>query len=1235
MIARLIDWCVANRGMTVALAGALLALGIWAERTITVDAIPDLSDVQVIVRAPYPGQAPRIVEDQVTQPLATTLLATPGAEVVRGYSLFGLSLVYVIFEEGTDLYWARSRTLEQLSAAAARLPAGVAPELGPDATGVGWVYQYMLVTGAYCPDHPDGLWEDPATGSWFSDPDEAPEDARDRLVRHRAFLPSARTGVAGVERCPIDGKLLVQPDVDLAELRSMQDWRLRYALMAAPGVSEVASVGGFVKQYQIQVDPVKLLAQGLSLAQLKRAIQRANLDVGGGVVEQGEREFMVRGLGYLGELTDEEIEQAQRQGLSVEELRTQRAAQELGLIALKTNDAGAPVLLRDVAEITVGPRSRRGLAEWNGLGEAVGGVVVMRFGENARTTIERVKRILAEQESSLPPGVAILTGYDRSDLIDRAVETLNHALVEEIVIVSVVVLLFLAHARSALVAIASLPLGVLAALLVMRLLGASANIMSLGGLAISIGVMVDSAIIMVENAHKHIERERRLGGGALDHVALVVRSAREVGPSLFFALLIITVSFLPIFALTGESGRLFRPLALTKTLAMAAGALLAVTAIPAFMTLFVRESVVAAGRSLLLWLGLTLAPAAALALAPRSWLGDAAPLRWWIVLGWTLLALVLLLPQRVASEERNPLNRLLRALYEPFFALVMRFRVVAILLALLATVATVHPLRQLGSEFMPPLEEGDLLYMPTTDPGVSVAKARELLQQTNKLIMQFPEVRSAWGKVGRADTATDPAPLSMLETTIILERDKAKWRRVPVERFFDDWPAPLRRPLRAIFPATRPITVDELVYGYELPGGVRVPGLNDATTIPGLTNAWTMPIRTRLDMLSTGVKTPVGVKVMGEDLPTLARLAGEVAAALKADPRTAPYTASAFAEKTVGGTYLDVQPDREALARYGLSIQDALETVAAAVGGVEISSTVEGLARYPVQLRYPRELRDTPEALERVLVATPAGSQVPLGALAKITVRDGPPVIKSENAVLASWVYVDIRDIDMGSYVAKAQQVVRQRVQLPTGCTLAWTGQFERLQEAKARLAVVGPIAVGLIVALLYLATRSWLRVLLVLLALPFSLVGAVWLLYALDYRLSLAVWVGMIALAGLAAETGLVMLLYLDNSVERFRKEGRLRSADDLWWAIHDGAVQRIRPKTMTVAAILAGLAPLLWASGAGADTMRRLAVPMIGGVGTSFVMELLVFPPLYFLAQRIALARAAHRARDAEATA
>jgi Cu(I)/Ag(I) efflux system membrane protein CusA/SilA len=1258
MLAKIIQWCAHNRMMVLLLTGFLVAGGVWSTYRITVDAIPDLSDVQVVVRTQYPGQAPQIVEDQVTYPMTTAMLSVPNTKVVRGYSMFGTSFVYVIFEDGTDMYWARSRVLEQLNFASGQLPQGVKPQIGPDATGVGWIYQYVLTTGPYCPEHPNGAWFDPHTQSWHAAPSDAPlNDAqRQRLLHYRVFpanpatAPPEREGQTpvlemaansqsknkashhrvqkvpnGLERCPLDGAPLKEPAQDLSDLRGLQDWYLRYELTAVDGVSEIAPVGGFEKQYQVVVDPVKLQAYDVSLSQVQRAVKQTNEDVGGRLIEWSETEYMVRGLGYLGRLSSARAQQIQSDGGALEEARTNKALDELRNTALRASEEGEPVYLADVAHIQTGPEIRRGIAEWNGQGEAVGGIVVMRYGENAAATIERVKTQLEDLEKGLPPGVAVKTAYDRSDLIHRSINTLKHTLIEEIVIVAVVCILFLLHARSALVAAFVLPTGVLGTIGLMHALNINANIMSLGGIAISIGVMVDSAIIMIENAHKHMEFEKhRVAAGhpPRPRARVVAEAAAEVGPSLFFALLIIVVSFLPIFVLGGQSGRMFKPLAYTKTFAMGWGAILAVTVIPVLMVFFVSERVVPrawkAGWRWLIYGLAIVAPTVTLALIPLPRFGD---YRWWLVGGWALLSGLMLLPQKIPSEHRNPLSRVLEALYNPFFALVMRFRWLTVIGALALVAVTWWPFSQLGSEFMPPLNEGDLLYMPTTDPGISTGKAKELLQQTDKLIQKFPEVKTTFGKVGRAESATDPAPMSMLETTIMLHRDKSKWRHVP--RRFEDWPWGTRWIGRWALSDRRPITVDELRYGYELPDGTRVPGLNDVVNFPGLTNAWTMPIKTRIDMLSTGIKTPVGIKVLGPDLRRLSDLAGDVAQALNTDPRTSEYTVSAFPDKSVGGHYFDIDIDRKAIARYGLRVSDVQDVIKSAMGGMNVTHTVEGLQRYPVNVRYPRELRDNLPQLKQTLVSTSEGQHIPLAQLADFEIHKGPPMIKTENARPTSWVAVDIKNLDVGTYVQRAQQVIGEKVAMPTGYSLQWSGQYEYMQRARQRLMIAVPLAVLLIILLLYIGTRSWVHVGIVLLSLPFSLVGAIWLLWAMDYNLSLAVWVGMIALAGLAAETGIVMLLYLQNSVDRFKAAGRMRNTRDLWHAVHDGAVKRIRPKTMTIMAIFMGLLPLLWASGAGADTMRRLAVPMIGGVGTSFVLELLVFPILFYLLLRARLRR------------
>jgi Cu(I)/Ag(I) efflux system membrane protein CusA/SilA len=1031
MLNRVIEWSLENQLLVV--VAVLLAVlgGVWSIGETRVDAIPDLSDVQVIIYTEFPGQAPQVVEDQVTYPLTSKMLAVPFAKVVRGYSFFGFSFVYVIFEDGTDLYWARSRVLEYLSGLTGKLPPGVAPQLGPDATGVGWAFMYVLNS----------------------------------------------------------------PRRSLAELRSYQDWYLQYGLSSVDGVSEIASIGGFVRQYQVEVDPVRLRAYGIPLRTVKTAIQQSNIDVGGRLVEMAEREYMVRGRGYVKDVRD------------------------LENIVLAAGPGGVPILLKAVARVTIGPEIRRGLADWNGEGETVGGVVVVRAGADTRSTIQRVKSRLAELEAGLPDDVEIEVAYDRSGLIERSLATLTQTLIEELVVVSLICILFLFHFRSAFVAIVSIPLSILLAFIIMKLQGLGANIMSLGGIAISIGVLVDAAIIMVENAHKHYEEWQ----GERSHFEIIRRSAQEVGPTLFFTLLVITVSFMPVFTLQAQEGRLFSPLAFTKTYAMGMSAILAVTVVPVLMFWFVRG--------------------------------------------------------KIHGEAKHPVSRLLRFLYTPVLHLALRWRRLVIVAMIVVLAVTLIPLQRIGSEFMPPLWEGDLLYMPTTFPGLSITKAKEILQQTDKVLRTFPEVESVFGKVGRAETATDPAPLSMIETTIVL-KDPSEWR-----------------------PG---LTRDELIAE-----------MDRAVQIPGVTNAWTMPIKTRIDMLSTGIKTPVGIKIGGPDLRTLEDVAKRVEAVVK----PLPGTLSAYAERVMGGSYLDFDIDREAAARFGIRVGDVQDVIRSAVGGMNVSWTVEGLERYPINVRYPRELRDDPAAIGEILVATPGGGQVPLRQLGKIELRDGPPGIKSEGARPNAWIYVDLRGVDVGSWVERAKEEVAAKVEMPPGYTIFWSGQYEYMQRAKARLLIIVPITLFLIFLILYFHTQSIIKTAIVLSAIPFSLVGSVWLMDYLDYNWSVAVVVGMIALAGLAAETGVVMLLYLDLAWERWKESGRMATFSHLREAVDHGAVQRIRPKMMTVAATFFSLVPILWATGTGSDVMRRIAAPMVGGVFTSFVAELVVFPAVYFVWRGIGL--------------
>jgi Cu(I)/Ag(I) efflux system membrane protein CusA/SilA len=1029
-----IAWSLRNRVLVILLTALALGLGAVALQRTPIDALPDLSDAQVIVYTEHPGQSPRIVEDQVTYPLTSSLVSVPGSKAVRGYSFFGYSLVYVIFEDGTDLYWARSRVLEYLNYAQKRLPAGVTPALGPDGTGVGWVYEYALVS-----------------------------ETR-----------------------------------SLQELRSLQDWYLRFELAGVDGVSEVAAVGGFVKEYQVNVDPAKLQAYDIPLREVEDAIRRGNGDAGGQVVEMGETEYMVRGLGYL------------------------KGVEDLKRIPLRAGKAtGAPVTLRDVADINIGPEMRRGVAELDGKGEVVGGVVVMRSGENAPAVIERVKKKLEQLKAGLPEDVRIVPTYDRSILIDRAVGNLRWKLIEEMLIVAAVCALFLMHLRSALVAVFTLPTAVLAAFAVMKWQGISANIMSLGGIAIAIGAMVDGAIILIENAHRHLEHEAaKPEGERLPHGEAILAAAREVGPALFWSLLVITVSFVPVFTLEAQEGRLFRPLAFTKTYAMAASAVLAVTLVPVLMSFFIRG--------------------------------------------------------KMPSEGRNPVNRLLVAVYRPVVRAVLRAPVAVVLIAIAAVALTWLPFRKLGSEFMPPLFEGDLLYMPTTLPGVSVTKAREILQRTDAILKSFPEVEQVFGKIGRAETATDPAGLDMVETTVRLKPESA-WRKG--------------------------MTVDKLVEE-----------MDAALKFPGLTNSWTMPIKNRLDMLSTGIKTPVGLKISGSDPDTLQAIGRRLEDAL----RGVEGTSSAFAERAAGGNYLDVAIDRQEAARYGLNIADVQDVIQTALGGMPVTTTVEGLERYPVSLRYSRELRDNPEDIKRVLVPAPDGRQVPLGQVATVEPSKGPMIIRSEDARPNAWVFVDVRGRDIGGYIKRARAALDSTVRLPQGYSLAWSGEFEYMERADKRLMAVIPLTLLLIFILIYLNTRSLARTAIVLAAVPFSLVGAVWILYLLGYNLSLAVWVGMIALAGLDAETGVIMLLYLDRAYEAAKAKGAKFGPAELREAIDDGAVRRVRPKVMTAAVILAGLIPILWSHGTGSDVMKRIAAPMVGGVISSVLMELAVYPAIYYLWKR-----------------
>jgi Cu(I)/Ag(I) efflux system membrane protein CusA/SilA len=1032
MIAFVIDWSIRNRLLVILLTVMLTGWGIVALKNTPLDAIPDLSDVQVIIKTTYPGQAPQVVEDQVTYPLTTAMLSVPRATNVRGYSFFGDSFVYVIFEDGTDPYWARSRVLEYLNQAASKLPVNARPELGPDATGVGWVYEYALVD---------------------------------------------RSG-----------------NNDLAQLRSLQDWFLKYELQTVPGVSEVATIGGMVKQYQVVLDPNKLRAYDLPLEKIRIAIQRGNQEVGGSVIELAEAEYMVRATGYINALDD------------------------LKHIPLGVNERGIPILLKDVAQVRLGPQLRRGIAELDGEGEVVGGVIVMRYGENAQKTINLVKARLAELGKGLPDGVEIVETYDRSALIKRAVDTLKGKLIIEFIIVSLVCALFLFHLRSALVIIISLPIGILTAFIVMERMGINANIMSLGGIAIAIGAMVDAAIVMIENVHKHMEK---IGVTDENRWSLIRDAAIEVGPPLFFSLLIITLSFLPVFTLQAQEGKMFAPLAYTKTFAMAAAAGLSITLVPVLMGYFIRGN--------------------------------------------------------ITPEAKHPVDRVLIATYRPLINIVLKAPATVLLTAALLVAIGLWPASRLGTEFMPDLDEGDLLYMPSTFPAVSIGKAQQILQQTDKLIMTVPEVSRVFGKIGRAESATDPAPLTMVETTIQL-KPRDQWR-----------------------PG---MTIEKLKQE-----------LNKRVQLPGITNIWVMPIKNRIDMLATGIKTPVGIKIAGADLNIIQSIGKRIEEVIK----EIPGTVSAYSERVAGGRYVVVDIDRIAASRFALNIADVQEVVRTALGGMRVAQTVEGLERYPINIRYPRDVRDSLEKLRNLPIVTPGGARIPLTEVADIRIEDGPGMIKTENARLNGWVYIDIEGRDLGSYVAEAQQVVRDQVSLPTGYSIAWSGQYEYLVRAKQQLATVLPVTLAIIVLLLYLNFRRFTEVLIIMGTLPMALVGGYWLLYLLGYNMSVAVGVGFIALAGVAVEIGVIMLVYLNQAMQRQQDaaahEQRALTADDVRNAVIDGALLRVRPIMMTVAAIIVGLLPIMLGSGTGSEVMRRIAAPMVGGMVSATLLTLIVIPAVYLI--------------------
>ena len=1034
MINAIISASLRERFMVLLITVIITLVGLYSYKNTSLDAIPDLSDVQVIIFTEFPGQSPQVVEDQVTYPLTTSMLAVPKTKVVRGYSFFGMSFVYLIFEDNTDMYWARSRVLESLNYVSGRLPQGITPTLGPDATGVGWVYEYALV---------------------------------DRTGKH-----------------------------DLSQLRSLQDWYLRYPLQTVKGVAEVASVGGYVKQYQVVVDPNALQRYNIPLEKIKMAIKMSNRDVGGRLIEMAETEYMVRSTGYIKSIDD------------------------LNSIPVGADDKGTPIRLKDVAHVHIGPELRRGLADLNGEGEVVGGIIIMRYGENALATIKAVRAKLDELKTGLPEGVEIVPVYDRGDLIERAVKSLNTSLLQELFIVSLVVILFLLHARSALVAIITLPLGILMAFIVMRFQGLNANIMSLGGIAITIGTMVDGAIVMVENAHSTLAKAHEEKGRDLtnsEHWQVIASSSKEVGPALFFSLLVITVSFIPIFTMQAQEGRLFSPLAFTATYAMAASAILAITLVPVMMGYLLRG--------------------------------------------------------KIMPERKNPVNRLLHAIHTPALTAAMRWRGFTIAFALLLLALTYYPYSKLGSEFMPPLDEGDALYMPTTFPGISITKAKEFLQQTDKILKTFPEVESVFGKVGRADSATDAAPLSMVETTIRLK---------PKET----WPDPSK-------------TTQDLMREFDV-----------AIDFPGVANAWTMPIKTRIDMLSTGIKTPVGIKVSGPDLNVLQQISQEIEQAMK----TLPETTSAFGDRAVGGYYLDFDIDRDKAARYGLTVGAVQNVIQSAIGGMNVTETVEGLERYPVNVRYPRALRSDFETLKRVLIPTPTGTQIPIALVAELTYRRGPPVIKSENARPNAWIYVDISTSDIGGFVVQAKKALTEQVKIPAGYTVTWSGQFEYMERAAKRLSIVAPATLLIIFLLLYMNFRNITEPLVVMVSIPFGLIGGIWLIYLNDYNVSVAVAVGFIALAGMAAEIGVLVLSFIDTEMKKRRASAsKALSADDIKDAVLSATSQRVRPVTMTALSTMAGLIPIMLSMSTGSDVTHRIAAPMLGGMLTVMILNLLVLPVIY----------------------
>ncbi len=1195
MLRRVIELSVANRGLVMLISALLFILAGYGAYHSQLDAVPDLSDVQVLILTNDGGQSPEVIQQQVTYPLETALISAPRVTAIRGESMFDYSLIHVVFKPGTNLYWARSRVLEYLNYARNLLPKNVHPQLGPDATGVGWAYQYVLFPGWYCRHHPQGIWHDLKTNHWYA---HRGED----LAAQRGHWLGALKLIRGFTHAgvsPLSGKPLEPANINLGRLRALQDWFVRFELEATPGVAEVAPLGGFVREYQVILDPVKVRSYHLRLSKIIHAIRAANKAVGGGITETGEFQYMVNNTAYITHL------------------------HQLGDVLIGRGSRGEPIYLHNVAHLQIAGEQRQGLCEYNGRGEAVGGIVVVRFHGDTFRTILRVKRKIASIVDSLPPGVLIRTGYNQNNLIKRAVHTLSDTLVEEMIVVALVCMIFLLHGRSSLVAIVIIPASMLTSLGILYLMHVSANIMSLSGIAIAIGVVVDSAIVLVENAHQHMNREdARVASGATptSHKELILRAASEVGPSIFLSLLIITVSFLPIFILPGESGKMFSPLALTKTFAMATAAVLSITLTPVLMFYLVRARFWKQGMPV--WLE-TLLSLTIVAIPPIViWrFATKSPLLsqygWIMAIVWVALAVMLVLPQKIVDESRNPVSRLLRGLFSPLFTAAMALRWILIPAAILAVISIAYPLMHLGTQFTPPLNEGVIEYMPTTYPGIGIAQARLVLQHTDKIIKSFPEVRSVFGQMGRAITATDDAPLNMIDTIVRL-KPVNQWPHAPIQRFYQNWPHWMAWPFQHTFwPASRPISRHELLHGWVGPRGTHHAGMNQSLNIPGLPVYWTQPIANRTNMVNTGSKTLIGIRVSGPHLRELGRLSNEIAAAVS----RVRGSVNAVANQTLGGYYLQIHIHRQIAAQYGLSIAAIERVIRIGVGGESIDTVIKGQQRFPINIRYFRSLRQRPSDIRQLPVRTPGGGTIPLGVVAAIYYSNGPPEIDSYDAQVVNYVNITSSAQNTMGYVRRASAAIRQEVNLPPGYTFSWIGTYHQIELTNQSLKLAVPLVLLIICIILFMATGHVLRVLGVLLSIPFGLIGAFWAIYLMHYELSAAVWVGIIALAGLCTEMGLVLMVYLDLAVREALDRNAVKSRRDLLNCIYIGTVRRIRPQTMTVSAALIGLTPMLWMTGAGGGTMRHLAIPMIGGLASSFLLELLVLPALYYMAMGIAL--------------